>query len=104
MADTLSDTSSPLTVDDNVVVKDNEGTQQNKFVTTPSENGTQNGVSLNGQPGKVTRDEGEDSNHAPSVARYFRFDSLCSNISYKHTTVFLMVYIFYLIYHVKIFN
>lgn len=58
--------------DNNVAVKDNEGTQQNQFLKTPSENGKQNGVSLNGQPGKVTQDDGEDSNHAPSVARYFR--------------------------------
>ena len=57
--------------ENNLPGKENEGTQQNQFVKTPTENSKQTGVSLNGEPGKVAQDEGEDSNHAPSVGRYF---------------------------------
>ncbi|CAB4015655.1 Hypothetical predicted protein [Paramuricea clavata] len=68
ITDAMSDTSSPLTVDDNLPGKENERVQQNQFVKTPSENSKENGVSLNRQTGKVMQDEGDDSNHAPSVA------------------------------------
>ncbi len=70
ITDSMSDTSSPLTVDENNLLgKENERGQQNEFVKTPPENSKENGVSLNRQTGKVIQDEGEDSNHAPSVAR-----------------------------------
>lgn len=69
ITDAMSDTSSPLTVDDNNLPgKENERVQQNEFVKTPPENSKENGVSFNRQTGKVIQDEGDDSNHAPSVA------------------------------------
>ena len=66
----MSDTSSPLTVDENNLPgRENERVQQNDHVKTTLDNSKENAVSSNGESGKAVHDEGEDSNHAPSVAR-----------------------------------
>ena len=67
----MSDTSSPLAVDEsNLPRKQNQRVQPNEFVKTPPEGGKESSVSSNEQTGKLIQDEGEDSNHALSVARY----------------------------------
>ena len=65
----MSDTSSPLPADDNNMPgKDNEQAQQNELSKNILENAKGTGLNAR-QTGKILQDEGEDSNHAPSVAR-----------------------------------
>jgi hypothetical protein len=65
----MSDTSSPLTVDENNLPgkENDERGQQNDNVKATLESSKEN--SLDGESVKVVNNEGDDSNHAPSVAR-----------------------------------
>ncbi|XP_028400359.1 B-cell CLL/lymphoma 7 protein family member A-like isoform X1 [Dendronephthya gigantea] len=67
ITDSMSDTSSPLPADDSSLPgKDSEQAQQNELKNS-SENAKGTGLNAR-QIGKILQDEGEDSNHAPSVA------------------------------------
>ena len=69
ITDGMSDTSSPLTVDENnLPARENERVQQNDNMKTTLDNRKENTASSNGESGKAVPEEGEDSNHAPSVA------------------------------------